>query len=99
MGINIAPFETVLSTVCHGQLASSFGLSAFSSTQWGTTFAAAAQFPTAAVAQNQASNSFAEFAIPSGAQSCIIHTLRWTDGGSCDVFGKSRDGRGMVEQS
>ena len=55
----------------------------------GDAFAVVAQFQTAQVAQNRASNSLAEFAIPYGAQSCILHTLRWIDGGSCDVFGKA----------
>jgi len=90
--VSLASLEGFLATVGHGQLTNSGGITAQSTTTWGSSFAAVTQFETTHVGINQASTSFAEVAVPSGGESVFLHYLAWTDGGSCDIFGKNASG-------
>ena len=86
IALSLSPFANFLLSAGHGQLSNSSLLTAQSTTTWGSSFAAVTQFESAHVGINQASTSFAEIQIPPFADSVFLHMLKWTDGGSCDVF-------------
>ena len=87
-----APCTGFLDTMGFDEMSSSAGMTSVAVDTWGPTFAAVKQLQSSMASANTVSSSYAEWALPSGAQSCFLNYLALSDGSSVDCFGVHSNG-------
>ena len=92
IGINASPFANMLATYGFDQLSAQSGMYSYPLDTWGPTFAPVKQVQSTIRSVNTVSADYAEWPLPTGAQSAVLNYIAWGDGSSADVMGITASG-------